>query len=62
MFSQGQLFFALFFAITFIIVIIFSYVKDKKIHVKYYKNSYIILLCFLFFIILLFGIKTLLMH
>ncbi|CAM4155610.1 Cardiolipin synthase N-terminal domain-containing protein [Flavobacterium antarcticum] len=58
MFSQGQLIFAAIFATVFIAIIIYSYFKDRKIHTKFYKNSYLILLCFLLFIGLLFVIKT----
>ncbi len=58
MFSQGQLIFAGIFATVFIAVIIFSYIKDRKIHTKFYKNTYVILLCFVLFIVLLFAIKT----
>ena len=58
MFSQGQLIFAGIFATVFIAVIIYSYIKDRKIHTKFYKNSYLILLTFLLFIGLLLVIKT----
>lgn len=58
MFSQGQLIFAGLFVIVFVALITFSYIKDKKIHTKFYKNSYIILLCFILFIALLFLIKV----
>jgi cytochrome bd-type quinol oxidase subunit 1 len=59
MFSSGQLIFAAIFAICFIIVIIFSYRKDLKIHKQYYKGSLWILVSFLLFISLLFVIKSL---
>ena len=62
MFSQGQLIFAGIFAFVFIALIIFSYIKDKKIHTTFYKNTYVILLCFLLFIALLFVVKTFLKH
>lgn len=38
MFSKGQLFFAGFFVITFVIAMIWSYSKDKKHQDLYYKN------------------------
>lgn len=60
MFSQGQLLFALFFVISFIVIMIFSYRKDKKLHKQHYKGSFWILIVFLIFIGLLFVIKTLL--
>ena len=39
MFSKGQLIFAIFFVISFIIVMVYSYRKDIKNHQKYYKNA-----------------------
>jgi hypothetical protein len=62
MFSQGQLIFAGIFAVSFIGLMIYSYTKDKKTHDTFYKKSYIILLFFLLFIGILFGIKTFLKH
>lgn len=62
MLSQGQLIFAGIFATVFVTIIILSYFKDRKIHAKFYKNSYIILLCFILFIAILFVIKTFLKH
>jgi len=38
MFSSGQLIFAGLFVIVFVAVIIFSYKKDKKLHLKNYKG------------------------
>jgi cytochrome bd-type quinol oxidase subunit 1 len=57
MFSTGQLIFAILFFIAFVIVIIFSYKKDKKLHKKNYKGSVWILVSFAIFILLLFLIK-----
>ncbi|MAM18634.1 MAG: hypothetical protein ABGW91_12535 [Christiangramia sp.] len=62
MFSTGQLIFAGFFVVAFVIVMIFSYRKDKQLHKKYYKGSFYILIGFLVFILLLFLIKTQLNH
>jgi cytochrome bd-type quinol oxidase subunit 1 len=39
MFTNGQLIFAGFFIVAFIILMIFSYRKDIKNHQKYYKNT-----------------------
>ncbi len=39
MFTKGQLIFAGFFVVAFIILMIFSYRKDIKNHQKYYKNT-----------------------
>ncbi len=57
MFSQGQLLFAIFFVIAFVVLMIFSYRKDIKLHRKYYKGSLYILLGFIVFIVLLFALK-----
>jgi len=62
MFSTGQLIFAAFFVVAFIIVMIISYRKDLKLHKKYYKGSLMILLAFIAFIVILFIIKTQLNH
>ena len=62
MFSTGQLIFAGFFVIAFIIVMIFSYRKDIKLHKKYYRGSIYVLIGFIIFILLLFLIKTRLNH
>nr|WP_254884007.1 hypothetical protein [Aquimarina sp. TRL1] len=58
MFSTGQLVFAGFFVIAFILLMIFSYRKDIQLHKKYYKGTLFILAGFIVFIILLFGLKT----
>ncbi|MCM4158058.1 hypothetical protein DHD80_18860 [Gramella sp. AN32] len=57
MFSKAQWIFAGFFMIAFIILMIYSYRKDLKLHKKYYKGSTFILIGFLLFIALLFIIK-----
>ncbi|TRZ43727.1 hypothetical protein DMZ48_09985 [Robertkochia solimangrovi] len=60
MMSQGQLIFAICFAISFIFVIFLSYKKDKKTHNKSYKGSIWVLVGFIIFIISLIIIKLLL--
>ncbi|MDX1543223.1 MAG: hypothetical protein R3214_04680 [Christiangramia sp.] len=62
MFSTGQLIFAGLFLIAFIIVMIFSYRKDTRLHKKYYKGSIYVLIGFIIFILLLFLIKSQLNH
>lgn len=57
MFSTGQLIFGLLFFIAFVIVMVFAYRKDAKLHQLFYKGNYKILLGFLLFIGLLFVIK-----
>jgi len=60
MFSTGQLIFAALFAISFVIIIIFSYKKDKKSHVQNYKGVKWVAAAFAIFLIFLFIIKHLL--
>jgi hypothetical protein len=57
MFTKGQLIFALLFAITFIIVLIYSYRKDLKLHKKYYRGSVWVLIAFIAFILMIVAIK-----
>lgn len=59
MFSKGQWLFAILFFIAFVIVIVYSYLKDKKLHKKYYKGARWVLIGFLLFVITLFAIKQL---
>nr|WP_255592724.1 hypothetical protein [Marixanthomonas sp. SCSIO 43207] len=58
MFSTGQWIFAAIFAIGFILIMLYSYRRDKKLHKKYYKGSLWILIGFIVFILLLLAIKT----
>ncbi len=60
MFSKGQLIFAGLFAIVFAVVIILTYKKDKKLHLKNYKGVKWVGLSFIIFVIILFIIRTLL--
>jgi threonine/homoserine/homoserine lactone efflux protein len=62
MFTTGQLIFAGFFIVVFVIAMIYAYGKDKAIHNKFYKGNYKILLGFFGFILLLFLIKFFLKH
>ncbi len=57
MFTQGQIYFALFFIVVFVAAMIYVYRKDLPLHKKYYKGTYWILLAFLLFIATLFFIK-----
>jgi hypothetical protein len=57
MFSTGQLYFAMFFVIVFIFLMIKVYKKDLKDLKLQYKGVYWILFGFLLFIGLLFVIK-----
>jgi hypothetical protein len=60
MFTTGQWIFAICFIIAFVIIMIFSYGRDKKLHRKYYKGSFWILIGFLVFVGLLLMAKWLL--
>ncbi|WP_239023090.1 MULTISPECIES: hypothetical protein [Flavobacterium] len=57
MFSQGQLIFGVCFFIAFVIVMIFAYRRDLKLHKVFYKGNYKVLIGFLLFIVILFVIK-----
>ncbi len=59
MFSQGQLWFALFFVIVFVSLMILSYRKDYKNHKIHYKGSLNIFIVFVISIGILFLIKHL---
>ncbi|MEH6764430.1 hypothetical protein AEQU3_02313 [Aequorivita antarctica] len=58
MFTTGQLVFAILFFIAFIIIMIYSYRGDKKLHKKYYKGSLWVLVGFIVFVFFLIAIKT----
>jgi threonine/homoserine/homoserine lactone efflux protein len=62
MFTTGQLIFAGFFIVVFVIAMIYAYGKDKALHNKFYKGNYKILLGFFGFVLLLFLIKIFLKH
>lgn len=57
MFSQGQLIFMGFCMLAFVLIMIFSYRKDIKLHQRYYRGSKYVLLAFFLFIGFLFFIK-----
>ncbi len=59
MFSKGQIIFGVLFFIVFAIIIGFTYRKDLKLHKKFYKGSYWVLLAFIAFIGLIVAIKFL---
>nr|WP_246516237.1 hypothetical protein [Aequorivita echinoideorum] len=59
MISTGQIVFAILFIIAFVIILIYSYRGDLKLHRKYYKNSVWILVGFIIFLLFLMGLKIL---
>lgn len=61
MFSKGQLIFGLVFAIVFIIIMIWSYRKDIKLHRIYYKNVWVVALG-IFIAVALFATITFWLH
>ncbi len=61
MFSKGQLIFAALFVVVFTISMIWSYRKDIKIHRKYYKNTFIVVIT-IFLIIAIFTLITFSLH
>lgn len=60
MFTEGQLIFAFFFLISFLIIIILSYRKDKKIHHKNYKNVKWVFIGFIIFVAIIVFVKNML--
>ncbi|SFW65531.1 hypothetical protein SAMN05660313_03141 [Cellulophaga fucicola] len=57
MFTTGQYIFAALFFIAFTILIVITYKKDKKLHLKNYTGVKWVALTFIIFIISLFFIK-----
>lgn len=57
MFSNGQLIFAVIFALAFLVIIVYSYKKDKKLHDNNYKGVKWVGILFIIFILILFFIK-----
>ncbi len=57
MFSNGQYIFAGLFIVVFAIITIFTYKKDKRMHLKNYSGVKWIFITFLIFVISLFVIK-----
>jgi len=51
MFTPGRIAFIIFFVVVFVAILIYSYIKDKGLHNKYYKGSLFVLLGFFTFII-----------
>jgi hypothetical protein len=51
MFTPGRIAFIIFFVVVFVATLIYSYIKDKGLHNKYYKGSLFVLLGFFTFII-----------
>lgn len=59
MFSSGQIIFGVLFVLLFIVVLVFAYRKDVKLHQRYYKGSVWILLAFISFLLFIAVIKFL---
>jgi len=57
MFGNGQIIFAILFAIAFIIFLVYAYRKDIKLHRKYYKGSVWVLIGFIAFLLFIVAIK-----
>ena len=58
MFSSGQWIFALVFFVIFAVVMVYSYLGDKKLHKKQYKGNIWVLVGFIAFIVFLILMKT----
>ncbi|MEN8123881.1 MAG: hypothetical protein ABFR32_02040 [Bacteroidota bacterium] len=61
MFSKGQIIFAAVFSFAFIVIMIWSYRKDIRLHQYYYKNVWVVGVA-IFLAIVLFAIITFLLH
>ena len=61
MFSKGQLIFAAIFAFAFIIAMVWSYIKDIRLH-RYYYNKVWVVAVGIFVVITLFAILTFWLH
>ena len=59
MFTQGQLVFAVFFVIAFIILVSLSYIKDMKFLKNTYKGVRWVLVSFILFFLILVLLKKL---
>ncbi len=57
MFTTGQLVFGVIFFIAFVIVLLFTYKKDLRIHKKYYNGSIWVLIGFIAFLLFIVSIK-----
>ncbi|WBU88571.1 hypothetical protein QYR09_12370 [Cellulophaga lytica] len=57
MFTTGQYIFAALFVIVFTIIIVITYKRDKKLHLKNYSGVKWVAITFIIFIISLFIIK-----
>lgn len=57
MLSTGQLIFAICFFVAFVILMVFSYRRDRKLHRKQYKGTIWILVGFIVFVLLLLAAK-----
>lgn len=49
--TPGRIGFIIFFVVTFVSILIYSYIKDRGLHSKYYKGTLFVLLGFFIFII-----------
>lgn len=59
MFSKGQIAFAIFFFIAFVIGISWAYLKDKKGNSDFFKGSYKVLIFVVAVFFILFGLVKL---
>ncbi|MFT5216407.1 MAG: hypothetical protein ACI83H_001530 [Glaciecola sp.] len=57
MFSNGQIIFGIIFALAFILMLVYAYRKDLKLHKKYYKGSIWVLIAFIAFLLFIVSIK-----
>lgn len=60
MFTNGQLVFGILFAVVFILIMVYTYRKDLKLHRNYYKGSIWVLIAFIAFILMISAAKLML--
>jgi len=57
LFTPGRIWFTVLFACGFVLVLIFAYRKDLKIHRKHFRNAWLVLFFVLLFLALFMFLK-----
>jgi hypothetical protein len=58
-FGKGHLYFALAFAAVFLIAMLWSYIRDRKMHTTHYKGSLLVIVLVVVAVALLMWVKNL---
>jgi len=59
MFTKGQWLFGILFFLAFVLVMVYAYRKDLRLHRRYYTGTIWILLAFISFILMIVAVKFL---